>query len=445
MSRPISSSIIRLILLISVLPGIIISCVSTQTAVDSKDLSYLYNPTRNPINPRYVIINQSDNQSLLSVKFFASELYFSEANPQGIPTAQILITVKLYDITKGRSLADTAYFNLNITREESRLEYVYNIPLRVTPGTEYMTEIKILDRIRLKIIQAFVPFNTLSVSNRYNFIAQGHFLKNLLFNPVVKTNEYLNLVYRRETIDSLFISYYKPFTEIPQPPSMLLPERILDYDPDTTIALAYSDTLPLMFPEKGIYQCKTAREITEGYTICNFGESFPNLTTPEEMIEPLAYLASADEMLNLRTSQKPKVALDEFWISCGGNIEKSRELIRIFYTRILYSNYYFSTYREGWRTERGMIYTIYGPPDKVYKTSDGESWGYRKPVIKTSWGGRYHLKENYLFFNFRLRKSPFSDNEFYLSRSESLVTFWDQAVRSWRMGIVFRLDNPEGI
>ena len=74
-----------------------------------------------------------------------------------------------------------------------------------------------------------------------------------------------------------------------------------------------------------------------------------------------------------------------------GNIDKARELIRIYYTRILYSNYYFTSYKEGWRTERGMIYTIYGPPDKVYKTSDGESWGYRKPVLRSSWGGRVHV------------------------------------------------------
>ena len=32
----------------------------------------------------------------------------------------------------------------------------------------------------------------------------------------------------------------------------------------------------------------------------------------------------------------------------------------------------------------------------------------------------------------------------YLARNETLVTYWDKAVGSWRKGIVFRLDNPEG-
>jgi hypothetical protein len=112
--------------------------------------------------------------------------------------------------------------------------------------------------------------------------------------------------------------------------------------------------------------------------------------------------------------------------------------------RVLYTNFYFSSYKEGWRSERGMIYIIYGPPDKVYKTPEGENWGYRKPVIKSSWGGRYSVKEDYLFFNFKKDENLYSDNDYYLSRNETLVTYWDKAIASWRKGVVFRLDNPEG-
>jgi hypothetical protein len=96
-------------------------------------------------------------------------------------------------------------------------------------------------------------------------------------------------------------------------------------------------------------------------------------------------------------------------------------------------------------TERGMIYIIYGPPDKVYKTAEGESWGYSKSSGKSAWGSRYSTPEDYLFFNFKKRNSQFSDNDFFLSRNETLVTYWDQAITSWRKGVVFRLDNPEGL
>ena len=100
----------------------------------------------------------------------------------------------------------------------------------------------------------------------------------------------------------------------------------MDYEPDTIVALPYSDTLPMMFPRKGIFLCSVKRDINEGYTLLNFGTSFPSMTTPEEMIEPLAYLASEDEMTELQSSIKPKVALDDFWIKCGGNVEKAGSL-----------------------------------------------------------------------------------------------------------------------
>jgi len=61
------------------------SCKTTQKTVDYKDLSYLYNPTKSPINPRYNVINQTDDASTLSVMFASSDLFFSEANPQGVP------------------------------------------------------------------------------------------------------------------------------------------------------------------------------------------------------------------------------------------------------------------------------------------------------------------------------------------------------------------------
>jgi GWxTD domain-containing protein len=428
-----------------VLTAVFNSCKTTQQTVDNKDLSYLYNPTKNPINPQYNIINKTDELSELSVRFSTSDLFFSEANPQGVATASILITVKLYSISQGKALADTAVLDLSIVKDTGRQEYVYNLPLKVEKGVEYVAEVKILDRLRLIVAQDFVEFNTLSYNNRYNFRVEGHFDKNELFSSVLRIDEYVNLLYSRGHIDSLYISFYKSFREVPDPPSMLLPEKTLDYDPLQFVAIPYSDSLPMMFPKEGIYLCSIARNIKDGFTFLNLGSTYPKVTTPEKMIEPLIYLTSQDELAELKSAAKPKAALDDFWIKCGGNVDKARELIRIFYTRVLYSNYYFTSYKDGWRSERGMIYIIYGPPDKVYKTADGESWGYKKPVIKSKWGGRYAVTDSYLFFNFKKRENVFSDNDFYLSRSETLVTFWDKAIASWRKGIVFRLDNPKGI
>jgi GWxTD domain-containing protein len=421
------------------------SCKTAQTSFDPKDLSYLYNPLKNSINPRYGVFNQSDQVSVLSVKFFNKDLFFSEANPRGVPMAMMFISVRLYNISLGGTLQDTAFYNLEIVKEKSRDEYLYKIPLKVEKGAEYIAEVKIMDKIRQHMIQAFVTFNTLSDLNRYNFFAKGHFMQNEILNPVVRRNEYFNLIYARKPIDTLFIHFYKPYTDIPYPPTMVLPEKPVESKPDTIVPVLYCDTMPMMFPRNGIFLCSTGKDIEEGFSFFNFGSGFPAMTTPEDMIEPLGYIASEEELNTLRSNIRPKLALDDFWIGCGGNVDKARELIRIYYTRVLYANNYFTSYKEGWRTDRGMIYIIYGPPDKLYKSAEEESWGYRKPAVRSRWGSRFTPKEDYLFFDFKKRDNKFSDNEYSISRSETVVSYWDQAVLAWRKGIVFRLDNPSDI
>lgn len=413
-----------------------------RTVSDPNNLSYLYNPSENSMNPKFKVNTESDGQATLMIKLFANEILFSQANERGDLRGLVDIYVKLYNISQTRTLVDTLYAELTLSRNEQIPEYVYEAPLPVSKGNKYMAEIKILDKLSRATYHSFIPFNTLSENNMYNFSIRDDASKNEVFNPILRANEFFNIHYFRKPVDSLFISFYKPFEVIPDPPSMVLPQKVIDYKPTQIIALPYSDTLSLMLPAMGIYKISVGRDISEGYTICNLGKDFPNMTNPESMFEPLAYLASPAELATLRSSEKPKLALDNFWITCGGNIEKARELIRIYYIRVVYANYYFTSFTEGWRTERGMTYIMYGPPDKLYKSDDGEVWGYLKPKVKTRWGNVVRVKDEYIYFTFKKRDSLFSDNDYYLSRTESLVTNWDQAVTSWRSGIVFRFDNP---
>ncbi|MFO7852196.1 MAG: GWxTD domain-containing protein [Bacteroidota bacterium] len=430
-----------------ILAGIIIlsSCVPVkQEETDLRDLSYLYNPLRNPIHPRYQIYNVSEDLSELTIKFFTNDLFFSEANPEGVPKAELIIIYKLYNMSQGRIAVDTGFYNVNIRKREGNRQYTYTIPMRASAGSKYEAELVIRDLIRDTRIQAHLPFNKTSDLSRNNFKVRGHFNKIELFNNVLRPNEFVNVLYRYP-IDSLFIMFFEPDSASPIPPSMLMPSRSIDTEAENIVSLAYSDTLPLMFPDKGIYLCTTDTNRLEGYSIFNFGEEFPGMKEPETMINPLIYLSNENEIEEIKNSDRIKVALDDFWLNITGNIERSRELIRIYYNRVLYANYFFTSHKEGWRTDRGMIYIIYGPPDRVYKTKEGERWGYLKRQVKRGWGIRYKIEDEYLYFTFSKRENPFSTNDYVLIRSESVTSYWDEAIRTWRSGIVFRLDNPRGI
>ena len=75
-------------------------------------------------------------------------------------------------------------------------------------------------------------------------------------------------------------------------------------------------------------------------------------------------------------AEDKKLALDKFWLAKAGSEERGKELIRKYYNRVQDANNYFSSYTEGWRTDRGMISIIFGKPNVVTRTRREEIWSY---------------------------------------------------------------------
>lgn len=422
---------------------IMTSCAVTQNVTDTKDMSYIYNPARSVYTPFITVFNEDSETSVMNISIRRGELYFSEANAEGVPMASVLLSVRLHDNTLGGVLADTATFKYDIKREEIGGEQVFRVPLTTYDGGSYTAEIKIIDLIRQRTQQMFVDFERTGRYSGLNYKIRDHFSNNELFSRVVRRDQYINVLAPSLQPDTLWLFYYKAVKALPPAPSTILPEVTVAPEPEAIVPLVYSDTLPMMFPNEGIYLISVDSLIREGLVLCNFGPDHPTMTSPETMIPPLAYLATPEEMEEMLTAEKPKLALDKFWLDRTGSIERSKELIRIYYNRTLFSNYYFTSYKAGWLTDRGMIYIMYGPPDKVYKNAEGESWGYKKPPVKSRWGSRFTFEDQYLWFNFRKQKSVFSDNDYVLNRAGTPVSYWDIAVARWREGKVFRLDNPQ--
>jgi GWxTD domain-containing protein len=178
----------------------------------------------------------------------------------------------------------------------------------------------------------------------------------------------------------------------------------------------------------GIYMFKMDRNIMEGISLFNFGQSFPRIKTPDDLLGPLVYLTSSAEFRDLRMEPNRKLAVDNFWLNATGEMDDARELIRVYYNRVLYSNLYFTSFKEGWKTDRGMIYIVFGPPDRLDKMPDSEKWTYlssrRSPVE----------------FTFNRDENLFSYNSYELDRRSSSTSLWSEAVRMWRRG---RIYSPE--
>jgi GWxTD domain-containing protein len=170
------------------------------------------------------------------------------------------------------------------------------------------------------------------------------------------------------------------------------------------------------------------RDTREGLTLYNFGESFPQIKTPDDLLGPLVYLTSSAEFRDIRMESNRKLAIDNFWLKLNSDIASSRELIRVYYNRVYFANIFFSSYKEGWKTDRGMIYIIFGPPKMLEKNPDMEKWTYF-----TKKGG------NTAIFEFKRNENQFTKLDFQLTRSANSSAFWREAVESWRKGKVYSM------
>ncbi|MBM72616.1 MAG: hypothetical protein CL847_07525 [Crocinitomicaceae bacterium] len=152
---------------------------------------------------------------------------------------------------------------------------------------------------------------------------------------------------------------------------------------------------------------------------------FPKSINVEDLLECTRYIATRDEYSQMLKSEHPKLALDEFWLECGGSRDKARKLIEIYYDRVEEANTFFSGMQEGWRTDRGMIHIVMGVPDKVRRDKWNEVWLYGDED-----------NPNSVVFVFNQREHRLDDNIYVLDRSAIYRNTWDRVVTSWRNGRV---------
>lgn len=106
---------------------------------------------------------------------------------------------------------------------------------------------------------------------------------------------------------------------------------------------------------------------------------YPRVTRIGDLVDPLVYLAEPDELRRLRAAvgtPGARRAFDRFW---GEQIDDRRvaaATLRAFYERVEEANRLFGSHKEGWKTDPGMVYVLFGPPLYADRTPTGEVWSY---------------------------------------------------------------------
>jgi len=89
----------------------------------------------------------------------------------------------------------------------------------------------------------------------------------------------------------------------------------------------------------------------------------------DKAAEQLIYIARDSELRHVREAKDPaekKNRFLEFWSKRDPDPQTQRnELMEEYYSRVEYANKHYGHYIEGWRTDMGMVYIRFGPPENV--------------------------------------------------------------------------------
>lgn len=245
----------------------------------------------------------------------------------------------------------------------------------------------------------------------------------LIFKDYFPSEEEFRILVDDGNLASLTVNYYNRDFPAARPPYTEDREPVFEFRPDSIFKVAVisgaSEWLEL--PGPGFYHFRKDTLTREGLTIFRFPEGYPEITSAGQLKAPLRYITTRKEFDSLGSASNVKAAVDEFWLSTARSPERALQLLQKYYAQVEESNRYFTSYHEGWKTDRGLIYTVFGKPTYVYRGDNLEEWIYGEPQNRSS-----------LRFTFIQVNNPFTENDYMLLRSPTLKEPWFITVQSWR-------------
>lgn len=399
----------------------LMNCATTQPLSISKlNVASVYNPASSNIFPEYTAYHQNDSISTIAIRLDTRQLTFINSGK-----ALLKIEYTLYKSLENNIIADSSTYNYEVEKKEDMPYLTLNVNVKTPDSLLYICEVLLTDKVKKRPRQLFIELDRRTKTNCQNY---------MLISPEYNDTYYRNYFYDDEKIKlttttlnakHLIVGRYNYEFPMPPPPYSTKTYRMSMPKPDTTFLVknfssyTFEQTAPMFF-------FRTDSFHKQGIATFKYHDHFPNVKTAYQLIRPLRYMATAKEYRKLEMAPVKKEALDEFWLRAGGSASKARELIKVYYNRVIFANVYFTSFTEGWRTDRGMIYIIFGPPKQVFKYDNKEKWSYGEVRGMRS-----------LDFTFYHVDNSFATNHYVMERSEKYTSVWIDALGSWRRGKIY--------
>jgi GWxTD domain-containing protein len=402
--------------------GFFIGCYS-PSKMSTTNITSNYQDQSRSLNINISAYNLSQDTTKIYYQINAAGLFFQKDLKKNYFFAKYLIKYEVYNMADMKKIVDSASFVVtDSVNYNTKSDITDSLNLFLKEPDNYILAFTVVDLNKKFITTNYLHIYKNNILNRNNFVVRDS--KN---NPIVQTNMHKNKTFRvfmrEKNVYKLFVKYYSKSFPIAAPPYSVVSTKPIAFKPDSIFTIDIIDGRSglLKLSETGIYHFQSDTSKKEGYTLFCFSDEYPQISSALEMLGPLQYITTKTEFNDLVMMKNIKPAIDNFWLEKAGNPERAKELIKYFYNRVQDANRFFSSYTEGWKTDRGMIYIIFGQPNSVYRSPYNETWYY---------GEDRNILSMTLDFNKTL--NPFTENDYTLNRSAEYKDVWYSAVESWR-------------
>lgn len=165
--------------------------------------------------------------------------------------------------------------------------------------------------------------------------------------------------------------------------------------------------------------------------------NFPDIVSAFEFAEPLHYLMNERDHRALMQIEDPdslRRATELFWVESLGSTDLARQLMAEYYTRVVEANLQFTGFKEGWKTDMGMMFILFGAPWYIDRGSNTITWiyGYDRADFNRVFTFRQTRYGN--------ERNPFS--YWVLQRHPSYYSIEYQRRQEWLRGYVLQRRFP---
>jgi len=174
----------------------------------------------------------------------------------------------------------------------------------------------------------------------------------------------------------------------------------------------------LRFDMKGLYLVQKDTTALQGLAFRS-EDDYPQYSKVANLPGPLIYITTRQEYDRLESTEGNKRAFDRIVLSIVMDTDRARTLMRNYFRRVELANRFFTSYKEGWKTDRGMIYIIFGIPQQVFKFESREVWTYKSDQFDIS-------------FTFARSSSLFDPENYVLIREKKYEDTWYEVIDLWR-------------